>query len=222
VVTTSKLELVTEVKDKRQSRKERARQNRRRMIDSAYKLFCERGYAEATMSDIAAEAGVAVQTLYFTFRTKAELLKETLDVAVAGDDEPIPVFERPWMKELEAEIDPRRRLEIIAEHGGAILRRIAPLKAAVEAVAAFDPDAAVVWQENEAQRRRGQGRYAELLAASGQLRDGMTVERATDVLFVVMSHRVYQDLTAGCGWSHQEWKTWIVDTFAGQLLRGHG
>jgi AcrR family transcriptional regulator len=209
---------VAEVKDGRQNRKERAQQTRRRMIDAAYSLFCQRGYAAATMNDIAEEAGVAVQTLYFTFHTKAELLKETLDVAVAGDDDPIPIFERPWMKELETEIDPHRRLELIAEHGGAILRRVAPLKAAVEAVAAFDADAATVWQDNETQRRRGQGRYVELFAAAGHLRDTLTVERATDVLVVLMSHRVYQDLTAGCGWSHEEWKKWIIDTLAGQLL----
>jgi AcrR family transcriptional regulator len=209
---------VAEVKGGRQNRRERARQTRRRMIDAAYNLFCQRGYGVATMNDIAEEAGVAVQTLYFTFHTKAELLKETLDVAVAGDDDPIPIFERPWMKEMEAETDPLRRLELIAEQGGAILRRVAPLKAAVEAVAAFDADAAVVWQENEDQRRRGQGRYVELFAASGDLRDTMTVERATDIVVVLMSHRVYQDLTAGCGWSHQEWKKWIVDTLAGQLL----
>jgi AcrR family transcriptional regulator len=209
---------VAEVKGGRQNRKERARQTRRRMTDAAYTLFCQRGYGAATMTDIAEEAGVAVQTLYFTFHTKAELLKETLDVAVAGDDDPIPIFERPWMKELEAEIDPRRRLELIAEHGGAILRRVAPLKAAVEAVAAFDGDAAAVWQENEAQRRRGQGRYVELFAASGDLLDTMPVERATDVVVVLMSHRVYQDLTAGCGWSHEEWKKWIVETLADQLL----
>jgi TetR/AcrR family transcriptional regulator of autoinduction and epiphytic fitness len=218
VLTISKLQDVAEVKGGRQNRKERARQTRRRMIDAAYTLFCQRGYGAATMSDIAEEAGVAVQTLYFTFHTKAELLKETLDMAVAGDDDPVPIFERPWMKELEVEIDPRRRLELIAEHGGAILRRVAPLKAAVEAVAAFDPDAAAVWQDNEAQRRRGQGRYVELLAASSDLRDTITAERATDVVVVLMSHRVYQDLTAGCGWSHEEWKTWIVDTLAGQLL----
>jgi AcrR family transcriptional regulator len=216
---TSRLLSVSDVKGGRQTRKDRARQTRRRMIEAAYELFCQRGYAAATMHDIAEAAGVAVQTLYFTFHTKAELLKETLDVAVAGDDDPIPIVERPWMQELETETDPHRRLEIIAEHGGAILRRIAPLKAAVEAVAAFDADAATVWRENEAQRRRGQGHYVELLAASGDLRGSLTEEVATDVLVVLMGHRVYDDLTSGCGWSHEQWKTWIVDTLAAQLLR---
>ena len=101
---------------------------------------------------------------------------------------------------------------------GRSCRRVAPLKAAVEAVAAFDADAATVWQDNEAQRRRGQGHYVDLFAASGDLRTSLTSERATDRLVVLMSHRVYHDLTAGCGWSHQEWKTWIVETLAAQLL----
>jgi AcrR family transcriptional regulator len=213
---------VKEVKDGRQTRKERARENRRRMIDAAYELFCERGYAAATMQDIAEQAGVAVQTLYFTFHTKADLLKETLDVAVAGDDDPIPIFERPWMQELEAELDPRRRLEIIAEHGGAILRRIAPLKAAVEAVAAFDAEAATIWADNEAQRRRGQGHYITLFAASGDLRESLTTEEATDLLVVLLGHRVYYDLTTGCGWSHDQWRTWIIETLATQLLAEPG
>ena len=61
-------------------RRAQARQNQRRMIDSAARLFAERGYAATPLTDIAADADVAIQTLYVTFGTKANLLKRAIDV----------------------------------------------------------------------------------------------------------------------------------------------
>ena len=77
-------------------RAERARRTRRRIVDAATALFLERGYAGATMRAIAAAAGVAVPTVELGFGTKATLLKAAIDVAIAGDDEPVPVLDRAW------------------------------------------------------------------------------------------------------------------------------
>jgi len=76
-------------------RAEKAQANRQRMRAAAQTLFTSRGYSATSMQAIADEAGMAVQTLYFTFRTKRALLSELLDVAIAGDDEPVPTLERP-------------------------------------------------------------------------------------------------------------------------------
>src|SRR6476646_12140502 len=77
-------------------RAERARRTRRRILDAATAVFLERGYAGATMRAIAAAAGVAVPTVELGFGTKARLLKAAIDVAIAGDDEPVPVLDRAW------------------------------------------------------------------------------------------------------------------------------
>src|ERR1700730_14296631 len=88
-------------------RKERARANRRRMVEAAYKLFAERGWS-VPLTAVAREAGVAVQTLYFTFHTKVGLLQEVLQLAVLGDELPLGPLERPWFDDMVAEPDPHR------------------------------------------------------------------------------------------------------------------
>ena len=73
------------------------------MLAAAKELFLERGYAATTMADVAAEAGVAVQTVYSAVGGKAALLKAVFDTTIVGDDEPVPVSGRP---------------EIAQRHGG--------------------------------------------------------------------------------------------------------
>ncbi len=76
-------------------RQGQARRTRRRILDAAAAEFSSRGYAATTVAAIAAAAGVSVPTVEQAFRTKANLLKAAIDVAIAGDDEPVPVLQRP-------------------------------------------------------------------------------------------------------------------------------
>ena len=80
---------------KSQSRQQKAAITRRRMLDAAYELFCSDSYRPTTMETIAERAGVAVQTLYFTFHTKDELFQEVHDRTVLGDDK-LPPPMQPW------------------------------------------------------------------------------------------------------------------------------
>ena len=84
------------VKENRRS--EKARLTRQRIRDAAYDLFVEHGYGVTALQDVADRAGVAVQTIYFVFGTKRALLKELVDVAIAGDDEPVATMDRPWFR----------------------------------------------------------------------------------------------------------------------------
>lgn len=87
---------IADVKTTRSTRADRAAQTRLRMVRAAYDLFTERGYQASTMGDIAERAAVAVQTLHFTFGTKAVLLQNTYDYAVIGEGEQVPPDEQPW------------------------------------------------------------------------------------------------------------------------------
>src|SRR5262245_43340991 len=86
------------VKPRRQrssAQREKSRATRRRIREAAERLFVRHGYLSTTIEAIAAEAAVAVQTVYFVFGTKHALLAEVLDVATAGDEAPAPIRERP-------------------------------------------------------------------------------------------------------------------------------
>src|SRR3954454_21499481 len=78
------------------------KETRRRMLEAARDLFVERGYGATALQEIADRAGVAVQTIYFTFGNKRALLKELAAVSIAGDDEPIATMDRQWFREVLA------------------------------------------------------------------------------------------------------------------------
>ena len=108
------------------------------MLDSARVLFISDGYAATTMDRIAGDAGVAVQTLYYTFRTKGQLLCEVVEVTAAGDRTPRPVAERAWAQEMLTATSGQRVLALAVEHGADIFVRAAPLWPAI-AAASGDP-----------------------------------------------------------------------------------
>src|SRR5829696_2321966 len=161
-MTTSRLAGMGDVKTGAgQTRRARARSTQNRIIDHAYRLFCDSGYPATTIEAIAAEAGVATQTVYYFFRTKALLLQQVVEVAAAGEAHPLPVMERPWMRQILTENNARRALALIVEHGVDIYIRVAPLRPALEFAAASDPDVNAYW------RAVAQGRHAHLRRASG-------------------------------------------------------
>ena len=134
------------------------------MIDCARKLFTTQGYPATTMEQIASAAGVAVQTMYYTFRTKARLLCEVVEAAGAGDDAPIPVMQRPWMVETLSTTSARRALALAVEHGTDIYERVAPLRPALVAAAAADPYVETYALGIATARRSGMGRLVARLA----------------------------------------------------------
>jgi TetR/AcrR family transcriptional regulator, regulator of autoinduction and epiphytic fitness len=211
------LEMPT-VKGKKPSRAERTRENRGRMIGAARTLFTERGYPSTTMEQIAAEAGVAVQTVYYTFGTKARLLCEAVEVTAAGEPDPEPVVRRPWMVEAMSSPSAQRALALAVEHGTDIYERVAPLRPALAAAAAADPYVEEYASDIATTRRSGMGRLVGRLAELGSLRPGLDQQRATDLLFVLDSHETFLGLTRQAGWSVPSYKAWLFTTLAQQLL----
>ena len=71
---------------------------RERIVRAAIDVFAEAGFVGARMNDIAARAGVAVQTVYFVFHTKAELLSACFDYAVLGPERLPPPQQAFWSR----------------------------------------------------------------------------------------------------------------------------
>src|SRR6478735_5690169 len=145
------------VKAPRPTRAEQARQTRNRMLGSARELFITDGYGSTTMERIARDAGVAVQTLYYTFRTKGQLLCEVVEATAAGDDRAAPVVQRAWVQDMLTATTGQRVLALAVEHGADIFVRAAPLWPAVAAASA-DADVDRYWKGVTANRRAGQAR----------------------------------------------------------------
>jgi AcrR family transcriptional regulator len=200
-------------------RREQARATRRRIIDAGLDLFLRQGYAATTLEQIASQAGIVVQTVYFHFGNKRTVLKEIVDVVAVGDDEPVALLDRPWMRQLRAEPDARRALTIWIRNSRAILARVAPIMRIVRDAAGTDPDMATQWDVNQQQRFTAHHTLAQQLADKHGLRQGMSVAKAADIIFALLSLDVYLLLTVERNWTPAQWERWIISTLTDAVLR---
>ena len=200
------------------SRRDHARATRRRIAEAALARFSGQGYAATTMDAIARDAGVAIQTVYFTFHTKAELLIASLEMAGGEPGSPEAVMERAWIGQVLAATTGPRRLALIVEHGNDIYARVGPLLRAVSAASSVDPDVDRAWQDLVARRRAGMGRIIDVFAARGELRESLAPSLALDLLFGVNRAETYLAFTVECGWTMERYKAWQFATLAGQML----
>ena|SRR5947209_5672374 len=192
------------------TRSARAAATRRRILESATRRFVENGYRATTMDMIAADADVTVKTVYHLFSSKAGLLKEVMDVAFVGDDEPLPILERAGPQQVKAELDQRRQIELAARGTADLLERIRHIDDVLTDAAAVDPDAAALRGDIELRQRREAMRVlAGWLAETGPLRAGLTVDRAADILWVLTSPEVHRLYRKYCGWTAEEFGDWL-------------
>ena len=199
----------------RAGRRDQAAQTRSRILDTAYRLFCAGGYEATTMQMVAEAAGVAVQTVYFVFGTKAKLLAEVENRVVLGDAPLEQWRERPWVTRMQHESDPRKLLALFVEVDTDIKSRISPFAVALGSALASDP-------QSVAARDRGRDEFFSVvidrLETLGALRDGVTRSRAMDVIRVINTIDAYVDLTTRRGWTVAEWRAWLTDLLCVQLL----
>jgi AcrR family transcriptional regulator len=201
-------------------RRLRAEGTRTRVVDAASRVFLAHGYAGATIPAIAAEAGVALQTVYRAAPGKAGLLAAAVEAAVAGGVERAqrPVEGRPAIRAIIEEPDPRRQLALYARTQPGIWSRVGPLLRVLDAAASSEPDLRRLQQEQDAQRHAGLTRFTRLLHERGALRAELTPERAADLLVTLGSHATYQSLVISSGWSDEQYEAWLADTLQHCLL----
>lgn len=200
------------------ARAEKARETRRRMREAALALFREQGYAATPMQAIADRAGVAVQTLYFTFGTKRALLSEILDVAIAGDEEPVATLDRPHIQALLDDPDPVVQLRGQAAVTRRVYERLAPALEVVRGAATADPDLAALWERSIQQRATFMERFIAALATKTTLREGMDQATAVDIALTLQSPEVITFLTIQRGWSPDKYEQWLAGALTTELL----
>lgn len=198
-------------------RTERGRVTRARIVAAARRLFNERGYVDTTMASIASEAGVAVQSLYLSFGSKVGILSACHDLAVVGDDEPIPVLDRPWVSDVGRTPDARAALRIVLANTLPIIERVASIQAVIRDAAA-DPEVAELRARLNKERYITLAKLAEVVAAKPGFRTDVSPGHAADLLYALNSEDLHQLLVVDRGWEAGQWRNWVADTVAAQLL----
>jgi len=199
----------------RKGRREQAMRTKDRMLDAAHTLFMEQGYDDTTIRQVAAAAGVAVQTVYFTFGNKARLLAEVQDRVILGNAPSERWAEQPWAAELRSETDPGKLLDLFVEVDSQIKRRVSPFIARLGPELPNDASQAA---GRDARRDTFFGTVIDRLHRLGALRSGLSRDRALDILRVVDSLEAYVELTQRRGWSDEEWRAWLGRVLRAELL----
>ena len=185
-------------------------QARTAILGAAGGLFAERGFLGTSIEDIAAAAGVARPTVFTAVGGKSVILKEVVDRALAGDDDPVPVSRRPWFRAMIDEPDPARMLHLHAANITWMYRRVGAVYCAVEAAADADPDVAELWATLQRQRLAGAREVAAALVEKGGLRAGHDQDSVADVLWSVATPMVYRRVLER-GWGPERFEEWIGD-----------
>jgi AcrR family transcriptional regulator len=171
------------------------------------------------MAAIAAAAGVAVQTLYLRHGSKAAVLSAALDVAIAGDADPVGLVDRPdhfYVRAME-EPDARRAIPIWAHGARTICDRSHRLYEVIRSASA-DPDVAAVLEKNRNDRAAGHRALGEKLATKAGYDPSVPPGRAADLLYALGTEDAYLLFVVDRGWGVDEWERWVVDTVSAQIL----
>jgi AcrR family transcriptional regulator len=199
-------------------RTDQARRTRRRIVDAAAELFAEHGYAGTTIDAVATVAGVSRKTVFDSVGGKAQLMKLAYDFAIVGDDEPVPLADRPEMRAMLAEPDYGKRLAMYASLVVGIDRRLSSAWRAFEGAATSDPEAAKFYVAMVQQRRQAMREAAQMFADAGALRPDLDVEVAADLMWFYNDPSLYDKLVRQRGWSVDRFQAWLAEALQVQLL----
>jgi AcrR family transcriptional regulator len=176
---------------------------------AAHRLFSDKGYLATSIEDIAAEAGVARPTIFTAVGPKATILRLVVDRALAGDDAPVPIAQRPWWREAIDEADPVRSIELHARNMCLINQRAAPVLRALETAASVDAEAGEVWARFQQQRRQGLNEFAVTLTRK-TTRVRYDENTITDTLCMLAAD-AYLRLVRDAGWPTDRYQDWLTD-----------
>lgn len=201
-------------------RAEQVAQTRRDILATAGSLFRARGYSGVSMPTIAGEANVAVETIYRAFDSKAGLFTAVVDAAVAGGASraEVPVEQRPAIRAIIEEPDPRRQVELYAATQPGIHRRAGPLLRVLAEAAPAEPELRALWESIETGRLHGQAGFVAMLAGRGVLRPDLSVEEGRDGLWTLTSLAVFDLLVGSRDWSVERYERWLADRLIDLLL----
>ena len=215
--------MAAEVKPKRRynspRRQEQAAATRRAILAAAQRLLERDGYPATTMDAIAAEAGVALKTIYVAFETKSGMLRALWDLLLKDDQDDTAVAERPWYREVIEEPDPERQLRINARNSRIVKLRIAGLLEVIRDAAPIDSDTAALWALIQTDFYDNQRAITASLDQKHALRADLDVSRAADILWTLNHPNVWFLLVGERGWTPEQFEQWLADTSCAQLLR---
>lgn len=196
-------------------RREAARHNRAAVLAACRELLFQDGYHATTVRAVAERAGVSTETVYKTFGGKPGMVKALWDITLAGDDEPVPMGDRPQTREILRTGELGEKLRLYAAFVRGIHERIAALFALLTQAG---PEVVEVLETAERERLTGVTAFVTHLGEAGALGPAADPAHLADALWALAGPQLYTQLTAGRGWSAGAYEEWLAATLKATLL----
>jgi AcrR family transcriptional regulator len=197
-------------------RQARALERRAHVLEVAWEEFRTRGYAATTVAEIAGRARVSEESIYKGLGGKSGLVRELRARALEGTG--AQSAERRSDR-LRDEDDPARIIRGWARLAAEVAPLVVPVLLLVRDASLLDPGMRDLARELDDERRARMGENAASLHRAGHLRPGMTVHRATDIMFAASSPEMFELLVMRCGWDLRRYARHLEDTLGAALLR---
>lgn len=200
-------------------RREQAHARRLAVVLAARDLFERDGFRQTTIAAVAAHASVSAESIYKGFGTKAALAKAVFDVVIAGDDEPVPVAERPAMQAIRDEPDVRRKIAMFVDGLAQRQARSARVQILIRDGRHVDDSLTPIWAKLNDEGLTGMTMLGRHLLQTGQLRDGIDLAEVRDVLWNYLAIDTYERLVLRRGWSQERYTAWLTHAVISALCR---
>jgi AcrR family transcriptional regulator len=207
----------SDVKGKLTIRDEQAARTRQRILRAAAAVFVEQGFAASRIDDVAAEAGVAVPTVYKVFANKRNLLVGALELAMRGEDGDGPLDQQSWFTEQLAEPDPIRQLGLIARNARRMYERAGALLDVLRAAAPGEPELATAWEDISAQRAERSRQTAADLMKKAKPRLRLSRDDIAITLATLTEPELFVTFTRA-GRSADAYERWLADILDRTIL----
>jgi AcrR family transcriptional regulator len=200
-------------------RREQAEATWLAILEAAERLFLADGYASTTMTAIAAEARVALKTLYVAFETKGGILRALWNLRLRSESADLPIDQHDFYREVLDEPDPELQLRLNAHNSCLGKLRVGDLAEVIHTAAPLDPEIAALWERINREYHDNQRAIVESMKRKRALGRGLDLERATDILWTVNHPTTWHLLVRRRGWTPEQYEQWTGDTACRQLLQ---
>lgn len=197
-------------------RSAQARLTRTEVHRAAFRLFGEQGYAATSLPQIAAAAGVSVETVR-KMGPKSGLLDGAREVAVFDESGVDDVLDTTFLREVAAQQDLAGAVDVLVDFYATSNQRAAAFWQAWRAAAAGDPVVAAAWRREMASAHGAFRTGIEYAAGRGWLRQDVSVEELAATLWVLAASETYTRLTVDAGFSDEAYRSWLRRMLLEQL-----
>jgi AcrR family transcriptional regulator len=191
-------------------RREAARARRHAVVLSARDLFERDGYRATTIAAIATASKVSSEMVYKSFGSKSALAKAVFDLAVAGDDEPVPVRDRPSALAVTTEPEARRKIALFVDGLVERLQRSVKVQIMIRDGRHVDDALIPIWEQVLSEGLTGMEMLGQQLLDTGQLKQNLTLAEIRDVLWNYLAIDHYERLVLVRGWRIVDFQLWLT------------